>query len=296
MNSQSAVYTILFTQPQILTETTAIASIVFPSDFALTSAIACNSGTTQLICSLSGTNNNTVEVKFTPSPTSNYPYNISISNVVNPYSFKPTPSLSITTLSSDTLYKYSTISNGLGIVNTITSAFDGLSYSFSVQSLNSATSLSVQVNSSVNAGYLLLQFANSFQVSSTSGLSCSADTFNPICNIITNSSTGVHYLKVQSTSTIPLTFNLTISSLRSPSTIPTDYTTLSSYTAGDHDISSNANILFTTYCTFPCSNCLANNRAHCLSCYTTVVTPLIYLFNNSCVSTCPAGYYIDTVS
>jgi proprotein convertase subtilisin/kexin type 5 len=101
---------------------------------------------------------------------------------------------------------------------------------------------------------------------------------------------------VQSTSTIPLSFTLTVSSLHTPSTIPTDYTTLTSYTTDSYEISSNANILFTTYCTFPCSTCPASNRSHCLSCYTTVVTPMVYMFNNTCVSVCPSGYYIDTAT
>jgi hypothetical protein len=143
VNSQTAIYTVIFTQPQILTETTAVAAIVFPSDFTITNSIACNTGTTVLLCALTANNSNILNIQFTPSPTVNYVYNISMSNVANPYSFKPTPSLTITTLSADTLYKYSTISSGLTITNTITSPFDGLSYTFSVQSLNSPTNLAL---------------------------------------------------------------------------------------------------------------------------------------------------------
>jgi hypothetical protein len=49
------------------------------------SPIACNSGTTNLDCSIAS--GNTVNVEFIPVDTASYLYNFSISNVENPYSF-----------------------------------------------------------------------------------------------------------------------------------------------------------------------------------------------------------------
>lgn len=157
------------------------------------------------------------------------------------------------------------------------------------------TSLTLKVTSPVSAGYVLLQFANSFAVSSSTSLSCVADGFSPVCSLQLNPVTSTYQLKVLSTTSIPSSFNLTVSSLQVPATIPTDYTSITSYTADNFEISANGNIIFTTYCTFPCNTCPSSPRSQCLSCYSTTVTPLIYLFNSTCVSSCPSGYYIDTI-
>lgn len=149
----------------------------------------------------------------------------------------------------------------------------------------------IKINSSVTFDYFLVLFADSFKVNVSSSFTCLSDSFTPVCTLQLDNATNLYQLKVQSITIIPTFFNITISSLNSPAIIPTDYTKVSSYTSEGYKISEYTAIQFTTFCTFPCNTCLSIQKSACLSCYTVSLTNLIYLHNQTCVASCPDGYF-----
>ena len=110
-NSFSTTYTISFMQPQAINQASAIVLMIFPSDFNIVTAPICSSGTTNLVCSTIGTNRLTIQ--FVPVQTANNLYNFTLSTIINPFSFRPTSSITLATYTSDLLYQYSALSVGL---------------------------------------------------------------------------------------------------------------------------------------------------------------------------------------
>lgn len=149
---------------------------------------------------------------------------------------------------------------------------------------------------SASPAYILVQFAASYGITATSLITCFAYNFTPICDLQLNPDTTLYQIKVQSTTSIPLTTNLRFSSLTNPSTIPSDFTWVSTYTSDNYKMSENKNtIKFTTFCTFPCRECQTAARNVCISCYPSNLTTKIYLYQQQCLSSCPAGYNEDNL-
>lgn len=84
---------------------------------------------------------------------------------------------------------------------------------------------------------IYIQFAPSHAVTLSSSISCSSVQFVPLCSIVTNSETNLPQLKVTATSVIPNSFTLTLAALNNPSTIPTDFSWVSSSTSDGFKIS-----------------------------------------------------------
>jgi hypothetical protein len=77
------------------------------------------------------------------------------------------------------------------------------------------------------------------------------------CNVVsigTNPS-NIYNITIEPGDSIPSNVNLIIDGLTSPNNIPTDYSTISSFTANGSLISQNSSIIFTLYCLFPCNTC-----------------------------------------
>lgn len=89
----------------------AIATITYPTDYSITSAPACSSGTTNLTCSLVSANK--ISITFATVQQINTVYNFTMVFIANPYSFKPTASITVSTFTSDMVYAYSSLSSGL---------------------------------------------------------------------------------------------------------------------------------------------------------------------------------------
>lgn len=177
------------------------------------------------------------------------------------------------------------------------SSFRALSYNFTNQVLSDITNLVLTLNLTNSPGYILVHFAASFSVTASSTIACFSNEFVPLCSILLNNETGLYQLKVISTSTIPTFLSLTLSALTNPATIPTDYTWVTTYTTDNFKMSENKNtVQFTTFCTFPCRQCLSSSRTTCTSCYTTNLTNRIYLFQQQCLATCPTAYIEDNVN
>ena len=87
-------------------------SFVFPSDITIPpTSFSCSSGSTILNCTLVGLSR--INIPFAAVNTANTVYNFTIVGIINPYSYKPTPSITITTYTPDLLYGYSTLAAGL---------------------------------------------------------------------------------------------------------------------------------------------------------------------------------------
>lgn len=234
-NGLQTSYTFIFTQPQPIVETSAVAELVFPSDITLPSTPVCTSGTLTLTCTLR--NPTTLTIQFATVNSANNAYNFTIVGIRNPYSYRPTASIAITTKTSDLLYKYSAISEGLGLINTIPSDFSPLSFNFTNQFLTGSGNLNLVLSMADSPGYFLVQFAASFGVTASSQIACFANNFTPLCSLVLNNDTGLYQMKVSSTGIIPTATTLTFSTLTNPSTIPSDYTWVSSFTSDDYKIS-----------------------------------------------------------
>ena len=153
------------------------------------------------------------------------------------------------------------------------------------------------------SAYLVL-FAGSLGVTESSILICESTSalFTPVCSLEPNSTNGFYQLRIESTTTFPAQsaapstaeFSIVIKSLATPSSIPTDYSTVTSYDGSGYKISQASSLVkFTTFCSFPCRSCEQANVTACLSCYDLAVTPKIYLspLTGSCLSTCPSQYF-----
>lgn len=261
-------------------------------------APACSSGSTNLSCLILASNK--LAITFTAVQQTNTAYSFTFAFIINPYSFKPASSILVSTTTTDLVYTYSALSTGLEVVNTIASAFPQLSYAFGNQFLSEQTNLTINVtNSAGPVGFYTIQFAPSFQINSTSPIACLPSNFVPLCDLNLNSSTGLYQMKVSSTSAIPLSTTIVLSPLTNPSTIVTDYTTVFSFTADSYLIAeSRSSIQFSTFCTFPCRECLSSSRNVCLSCYSASsnLSSRIYLFQSQCVATCPSGYIPENIT
>lgn len=213
----------------------AITSFTFPSTYVIPNNITCTSGSTTLTCTVS---TNTINIQFIPLLQNSSIYNFTINGIQNPISLKPSTSISITTRTQDLLYQYSAVSTGLEQTNTIASAFTALTYQFTNQMLSEQSSLVINITMADSPSYLLIQYAPSFLVTNGSQITCSASSFTAICSLILNNATGFYQTKISSTSSIPTSlFTLNLSTLNNPSTIPNDYTWVSSFTSDDYLIS-----------------------------------------------------------
>jgi hypothetical protein len=94
VNSATATYTITFMQGQFFEEALAAAVFEFPDDVSVSNPAICKLNTQIIPCDTSG---KTVTAYFTPITVPSTAYIFSISDVTNPYSFKQTPSIKITT-------------------------------------------------------------------------------------------------------------------------------------------------------------------------------------------------------
>lgn len=94
-NSFLTSYTFIFTQPQAITDSTAVLLVTFPNDIVLPTTPSCSSGSTALTCSI--VSGNKISIQFTPTAASSTVYNFTLLNIKNPISFKPSSSISLTT-------------------------------------------------------------------------------------------------------------------------------------------------------------------------------------------------------
>jgi proprotein convertase subtilisin/kexin type 5 len=174
------------------------------------------------------------------------------------------------------------------VANTQFSSFPILSGTFSNKILGASNNLTLNFNPTAPiTGYLLITIADSFTIGSLACLSytgtCIAN--GNILNISGNFNTGSN--------------TITITGLTSPLTSPTDFTSVVSYDSSGYIIDSNTNtIIFIPACTLPCKTCVTN-MVTCTSCYNnTAISVMVYYLsvNNSCVSSCPNGYFTDAAN
>jgi hypothetical protein len=217
-------------------------------------------------------------------------FGVIISNIRNPPSYKPTAtSFTFQIKTGDLVSIFTTGTYSTPFVNSVPSVFTQVIYSFTPGQYGSSETLSLTITPSAFMAptTYLVTMAQSFNVQN---LSCSSQSgFTSPCTPIPpfglniSGSFGISQI------------SFSVGGFTSPTSPPSDYTFLSSYDSSGYLIDQNsATILYSILCLIPCKGCTSNVSA-CTSCYTnTNITSNIYLFssNNSCLTSCPDGYYI----
>lgn len=91
----------------------------------------------------------------------------------------------------------------------------------------------------------------------------------------------------------PATIEVTIESLYNPGTnLITESFAVETRTFDGYKIDSlDTNMAVNFYCLFPCKSCLEETPSVCTSCYT-ATTDYVYLFDDTCLETCPEKMYV----
>lgn len=240
-----------------------------------------------LTCSLSSYQSLTVILSAVSSGAQ---FGVIVSNVRNPPSYRPTTnSFNFTTQTADqvSIYSYGVYSTSLS--NSVPSIFSSISYSFNPGAYGSPESMTLSIIPSayIVPSFFIINLASSFTINSL--LCGSFIGFTGAYSVIGTS------LNISGTlGSSQMTF--TISGFTSPSYAPNDFSQISSFDSSGYLIDQNSNtVIYTLACTLPCKTCKSNGSA-CLSCYSNVnitYNILLYPVNNSCLVSCPSGYYSD---
>ena len=268
-------YKFSFTQLSPL-EASSIVMVTFPSDVVPSSTPTCTltlpaalAGT--LGCSQSGMTL-TVTLPSTAIAASTL-VTLSVSNVRNPPSFKPSGSYTLQTKTANNLYRYSHGISSPALTNTVATSFQSITFLFTPTVLGEPTVLKVNFDPSVSTlvpSVLWLTFADSFTINT---LACNSFVdFSGTCSVVV----GVPNTLQVSGTFVDSSMSFSVSGITAPSTVPTDFSSVITFDSSLYKIDESTNkILFNPGCTLPCRTCSATLTA-CLSCYASPISTFVY--------------------
>jgi hypothetical protein len=243
-------------------------------DITTNAPLTCNVTSSLIIVNLSST-------------TSKSLFGVILTNIKNPPSLKPSGTFGFRTRTPDTIGIYSLNLSTVSVTNTIPSAFIQVAGQFTPQTLNSSITANISFTpTSSITGWIVVSLASSFNLSTVQCQSFSA--FTGSCAVSGNNVniTGNFGSSLMS---------VTITGISSPTTLPTDSTTVTSYDSSGSIIDQiTSGIVFSISCALPCRTC--SSAGVCTSCYNnTVVTPNVFYNSgtNECLAICYTGFYAD---
>lgn len=131
---------------------------------------------------------------------------------------------------------------------------------------------------------------------SPTGLSCNSYVgFIGSCALAGSSTSTVNVTGMTGTSQV----SFTITGFTSPSSAPSDYSTITSFESGYMVSQNTGQILFAVKCVVPCRTCSSGNTSACLTCYNNAaITPNKYyhVATLQCLSACPDGYFESSLT
>lgn len=238
-NNALTPYTFRLAQPSTLA-TGSMLYVTFPTDIVPQTYSCTDLAGVSITCNYAG---QVLEVSL-PSTAIKTSFGVVINNVLNPPSLKPSGRFSFETKTAGG-FLYSRTLNNASVTNTIPTSFTSITGTFSNRILGATNTLTLLFTPTTPiTGWLLVTIANSFTIGS---LSC--QSYTGTCTPSGNTLNISGSFSVGSNS-------ITIAGLTSPTSSPSDYTSLVTYDSSGFIIDSNTGaIQFTINCTVPCKTC-----------------------------------------
>ncbi|CAI2382006.1 unnamed protein product [Moneuplotes crassus] len=225
-----------------------------------------------------------------------------ITNIQNPPTLQSTTSIQVIAFldSGGTEYIISQRTTGLSITNsergTISNA-NAVPDSTDLSALTNYTITFLPTNPLPQNSIVLVKIPEEIDVTNAAAVTCTSITY--IASTLTCSYEPANRIVTitngfaASTSYPASTISLKIGELTNPpNAVTTQSFTIE--TKDDNDISIDyvgTGVTYTKLCNSPCLTCL-NDLSNCTSCYSSSSNP--FLFNSTCVNSCPNGYFKDS--